>query len=88
MKRRPAVILYKGELDVVVSFITSQIGLIEATDVSVAPNSVNGLKKFSSIRTTKLATLEIDLVTGKIGELNQSVLLELDKKLRHVLDLY
>jgi len=59
VKNRPAVILYKGELDVVVTFITTQLKWSEQTDVLVEPDEINRLKKTSLIRTNKLATLEI-----------------------------
>ena len=64
-KRRPAVILYKGELDVIVSFITSRVKWEEKTDLLIVPDQLNGLKKPSLIRIDKIATLEIELIIGK-----------------------
>ena len=87
VKKRPAVILYKGELDVVVSFITTQLKWSEQTDVIVEPDETNRLKKTSLIRTNKLATLEIELIIGKIGELKKEKLKELDIKLKKVFGL-
>ena len=87
VKKRPAVILYKGELDVVVSFITTQLKWSEQTDVIVEPDETNRLKKTSLIRTNKLATLEIELIIGKIGELKKEKLEELDNKLKKVFGL-
>ena len=57
VKRRPAVILYKGELDVIVSFITSRVKWEENNDVLIVPDKLNGLKKPSLIRIDKIATL-------------------------------
>jgi mRNA interferase MazF len=69
-KRRPALILYKGEVDVVVAFITSKFKWEESTDLYLEPDSSsNNLKVPSLVRTSKIATLEVDLITGKIGEL-------------------
>jgi len=56
-KRRPAVILYRGELDVIVSFITSRVKWEEKTDLLIVPDQLNGLKKPSLIRIDKIATL-------------------------------
>jgi mRNA interferase MazF len=55
-KRRPAVILYKGELDVSVSFITSRVKWEEKTDLLIIPDQMNGLKKPYLIRIDKIAT--------------------------------
>ena len=77
----------EGELDVVVTFITTQLKWSEQTDVIVEPDETNRLKKTSLIRTNKLATLEIELIIGKIGELKKEKLEELDNKLKKVFGL-
>lgn len=41
-KLRPALILTESELDITVSFITTQIGWREVTDVLLKPTSVAG----------------------------------------------
>lgn len=87
-KRRPAVVLYKGSRDVVVSFITSNIQKEEEYDLLINPSAENGLKKQSLIRTDKIATLDLELIIGKIGILNQSEIKELDLKLKQVLDIH
>ncbi len=86
-KRRPAVILYKGELDVIVSFITSRIKWEEKTDLLIFPDQLNGLKKPSLIRIDKIATLEIDLIIGKIGVVDEDKIIELNSKLSQILGL-
>ncbi len=86
-KRRPAVILYKGELDVIVSFITSRIKWEEKTDLLIVPDQLNGLKKPSLIRIDKIATLEIELIIGKIGEVGEDKIIELNSKLSQLLGL-
>ena len=77
----------EGELDVVVTFITTQLRWSEETDVILESNEINRLKKTSLIRTSKLATLEIELIIGKIGELKKEKLDELDNKLKKVFEL-
>ena len=81
-KRRPAVILYEGNLDVIVAFITSKINSEENHDLLIAPDEENGLKKLSLIRLNKVATLETDLISGKIGEINKIQMLDLNTKLK------
>jgi mRNA interferase MazF len=86
-KRRPAVILYKGELDVIVSFITSKVKWEEKTDLLIVPDKRNGLKKPSLIRIDKIATLEIELIIGKIGVVGEDKIIEIDSKLKQLLGL-
>ena len=63
-KLRPAVILSDNSLDLTVCFITTQIQWQEPTDVLLLPNLVNGLKKQSLIRTSKVSTLDRKLAKG------------------------
>jgi len=86
-KKRPAVILYNDDIDIVVTFITTKLKWSENTDVLLKPDNNNRLKKISIIRTNKLATLDIELVIGKLGELTENNLNELDSKLKQVLGL-
>lgn len=86
-KRRPAVILYKGESDVIVSFITSRVKWEEKTDLLIVPDQLNGLKKPSLIRIDKIATLEIELIIGKLGEVGGDKIIEINSKLRQLLGL-
>ena len=86
-KKRPAVILYNNDIDIVVTFITTKLKWSEETDVLLKPCNANRLKKISLIRTNKLATLDIELVIGKLGELTENNLNELDSKLKQVLGL-
>ncbi len=86
-KKRPAVILYKDNFDIVVTFLTTKLKWSEQTDVLLKPDKDNRLKKTSLIRTNKLATLEVDLIIGKIGKLSKNNLSELDNKLKVVFGL-
>ncbi len=86
-KKRPAVIIYNDGIDIIVVFITTKLKWSEKTDVLLEPGNENRLKKTSLIRTNKLATLDIELVIGKLGELSSSSLNELNIKLKKVLGL-
>jgi mRNA interferase MazF len=66
IKNRPALVLVEGESDLTVSFITTQLRWLEDTDVKIEPTPVNGLKQTSLIRLSKLATIDKDLVIGKL----------------------
>ncbi len=70
-KRRPAIILYIGEMDVVAAFITSRTAKISSFELLINPSEINRLKKPSLIKTTKICTLDKNLIVGKIGELTK-----------------
>lgn len=80
-KIRPALVLLNDELDIVCAFITSQTDWQEENDLLITPSISNGLKKTSLIRLGKLATLDKNIVWGKMGELTANEKLDLDKKL-------
>ena len=81
-KLRPAVVLADAGFDITVCFITTQTDWEEPTDIYIVPSTINGLKKSSLIRTSKIATLETTLVKGLLGKLVQNELTELDVKLK------
>ena len=56
-KLRPAVVLADNHLDILVCFITSQFSRQEATDISLIPNPLNGLKKLHLFVPAKLQRL-------------------------------
>lgn len=87
-KLRPAVILAVTEMDLTVCFITTQLQWLEATDVQLMLNSLNGLKKPSLIRTSKIATLDKSLATGLLGKLSTNELEDLNNKLKILLQLF
>ena len=86
-KLRPAVVLINSTFDLTVCFITSQLQWQESTDVQLAPNFDNGLKKQSLIRTSKIATLDKSMAKGLLGKLSQIEIGELDNKLKILLQL-
>lgn len=81
LKNRPALILIEGQNDITVSFITSQIKWKEEFDVEVSPSQENGLKKTSLIRLSKLATIDKELVIGKLGKLSNDKINEINSSL-------
>lgn len=86
-KLRPTVVLAETELDVTVCFITTQLQWQELTDVQLLPTSSNGLRKQSLIRTSKIATLDKTLAKGLLGRLKQDEVIDLNKKLKTLLQL-
>ncbi len=86
-KNRPALILAKGEVDITVSFITTQLKWQEDFDLKIEPSQINRLKRTSLIRLSKLATIDKDLVIGKLGSLSQDELTVVDKNLIRIFKL-
>ena len=86
-KLRPAVVLADNSLDITVSFITTQIGWQETTDVLITPTIINGLRKHSLIRTGKIATLDYSLAKGLLGKLSTTEITDLNSKLKVLLQL-
>jgi len=69
-KIRPALILMVSEMDVIVAFITTQFKWQNQFDLQLEANKINGLKKTSLLRLSKITTLDKDLILGKLGELD------------------
>ncbi|MCS6973736.1 MAG: type II toxin-antitoxin system PemK/MazF family toxin [Cyclobacteriaceae bacterium] len=87
LKYRPARILAVSENDVTVAFITTQFKWQDDFDVVIQPSPVNGLKKTSLIKTGKIATLDKDLVIGKLGKLSNHDLSKIDRNLLKIFQL-
>ena len=87
IKIRPCLVLIEAEYDVTVSFITTQTGWNDKASVTIMANAGNGLKKDSLIRLNKLATIDMELIFGKIGILNEDELNLVNQKLKEVLQL-
>lgn len=86
-KLRPAVILISSKLYVTVCFITTQFQWKDKYDIALIPSSLNGLKKDSIVRVGKLATIDKDLVLGKMGNLEPNYLSSLNNSLTILLQL-
>lgn len=78
-------VLIGGMEDLTFAFITTNIKEENAGDLLLRVNSQNGLKKNSILKLSKIATLDFDLVTGKIGKLTESELKAVDQKLIEIL---
>ena|SRR3990172_11154510 len=78
---RPALVLISMKEDITVAFITTNLKVTGTSDLILKVNQTNGLKKDSLLKLNKIATLDLGLVMGKIGNLNESELKEVDKKL-------
>jgi mRNA interferase MazF len=86
-KNRPAVVLWTNEMDVIVSFITSELKWQEENDITIAPDENNGLKTLSLIRVNKIATIDVGLVLGILGYLSAIQINSLNKSLFSLLQL-
>jgi mRNA interferase MazF len=75
-KLRPALIL------ATVSFITTQLQWLEPTDILLQPGLLNGIKKTSLVRLSKIATIDKILVKGKIGLIDNNQIADLNQKLK------
>ena len=85
-KLRPAIVLFEGERDVVVAFISSRVPQRPTlTDIVVDEAhpefEMTGLKTSSVIRLDKVATILKDLILGEIGEIGTRVKKEINAKL-------
>ena len=86
-KLRPAVVLASNNLDITVCFITSQTQWQETSDFILTPSIMNGLKKPSLLRTSKIATLDNTLAKGLLGRLNTSEMEILNINLKKIFQL-
>ena len=86
-KKRPALILIETDLDITVAFITTQMNWLDEFDLELEPNEINGLKKNSLVRLSKLTTINKELVIGKLGELNSSEIQAINQRLIKLLKL-
>ncbi|HBX49801.1 MAG TPA: hypothetical protein DEH02_01900 [Bacteroidales bacterium] len=87
IKTRPAVILIAEVADVTVSFITTQVKWQEQFDLLLEPTKKNGLKKTSLIRLSKLATIDTDLLIGRLGSIDTKQIEKLNLNLKSLLQL-
>ena len=86
-KIRPALVLMNTTFDVTLAFISTQLHWQEPTDILLPPNGLNGLKKPSLIRLSKLATIDLSLLKGRLGELSTNELQQTHQNLRTLLQL-
>lgn len=67
--------------DVVLAFITTKLFYEPHYSVQIFPSEENGLKKASIIRIDKIATLDAELVIGKLGQITSVKIKELNQKI-------
>ena len=80
-KLRPALVLAADKEDITVAFITTNLQQVNNTDMFLDKSSINGLKKDSLVKMNKIATLDHSLAMGKVGQLVETELKEVDRKL-------
>ena len=91
-KLRPALVIYEGEKDVVMAFISSKIpSELSDVDVSIRKNHAGfgkaGLKADSVIKLDKIATVLKDLIVGELGEVDEKLKQEVNQKLRRIMEI-
>jgi mRNA interferase MazF len=86
-KIRPALVLFVSDLDVIVSFITTQFKWQTLHDILLEPDNLNGLKKTSLLRLSKITTIDKDLILGKLGELDENDIELINRNLLKLLNL-
>ncbi len=86
-KLRPALVLCTSAQDISVCFITTQFQWQDKFDFEIFPSKINGLKKSSIVRISKFATIDKELVIGKLGTLEHQYILILNQGLIQVLQL-
>jgi len=86
-KNRPAIVLITEKDDVTVCFISTQFSHQKGFDVVITPSCKNGLKKESLARINKMATLDRDLILGRLGALEEKYIQKINSGLIRLLDL-
>jgi len=88
-KIRPAIIISSkifGD-DVVVSFISSETKGASVLDIKIKKTKINGLKKNSIIKISKIATLDKKIILGEIGEVDSNLKKKIDSSLKKIFGL-
>jgi mRNA interferase MazF len=83
-KLRPALVLINFKQDLSVCFITTQLSLMEESDMLVSPDFNTGINQNSLIKVGKIATISKNLVFGKLGSLSEAQINLLNQKLKQV----
>lgn len=91
-KLRPSLVLYEGDKDIICAFISSKTpSKPSEIDVLITKNHYGfktaGFKVDSVIKLDKIATVLKDLIVGEIGEINEEIRKEVNKKLRKILEI-
>ena len=77
-------VLINFKQDISVCFITTQLSLIDESDILVSPDFNTGINQNSLIKVGKIATISKNLVFGKLGSIAEEQLNILNQKLKQV----
>lgn len=89
-KVRPALVLYNQKTgdDCIVVFISSKKekrgGIF---DIPLSPTEQNGIKVDSTLKVSKIATLQKRIVIGELGRLEQSAINDVDTILKKLFEI-
>ena len=91
-KLRPALVIYEGAKDAVVAFISSKIPPeLSEVDILITKDHSGfkraGLKADSVIKLDKIATVLKDLIVGELGELDDELRKQVNKKLKRTMQI-
>lgn len=91
-KLRPALVIYEGEKDVIIAFISSRIpSELSETDILIKEDypgfKKSGLKVESVIKLDKIATVLKDFIVGELGELDEDLRKEVNHKLKRIMEI-
>jgi mRNA interferase MazF len=91
-KLRPALVIYEGEKDVVMAFISSKIpSELSEVDILITKDHTSfrkaGLKVDSVIKLDKIATVLKDLIVGELGEVDEKLKQEVNQKLKRIMEI-
>ena len=86
-KIRPALILIDSHEDVTLCFITTSFNQQTEYDIPLSPTDLNGLKKDSLIRISKIATIDKALILGRLGTLETHGIRHVNENLVKILQL-
>ena len=91
-KLRPALVIYEGERDVVMAFISSKIpSELSEVDILITKDHASfrkaGLKVDSVIKLDKIATVLKDLIVGELGEVDEKLKQEVNQKQKRIMEI-
>jgi mRNA interferase MazF len=91
-KLRPALVIYEGEKDVVMAFISSKIpSELSEVDILITKDHASfrkaGLKVDSVIKLDKIATVLKDLIVGELGEVDEKLKQEVNQKQKRIMEI-
>ena len=89
-KLRPALVIYEGEKDVVMAFISSKIpSELSEVDILITKDHASfrkaGMKVDSVIKLDKIATVLKHPIVGELGEVDEKLKQEVNQKLKRIM---